>query len=61
MIKVIMEVTQENTLKFLETLWFQWGASIIDKICSEYNISEEIRYTLYSQYLRPNDWQVKPS
>ena len=53
-----MEVSQEYTIKFIESLWFELGAKIIDTICSEYSISEDIRLELYRQYLRPNDWQL---
>jgi hypothetical protein len=53
-----MEVSTEYTKSFLEGMWFQYGASIIDKICSEYEISEEIKLALYQKYLRPNDWQL---
>ena len=54
-----MEVSTEYTKTFLESMWFQYGASIIDKICSEYEISEEIKMVLYQKYLRPNDWQLQ--
>ena len=56
-----MEVTEEDTLKYLERLWLQWGASLIDKISSEYEIPEEIRSVLYQKFLRPNDWNVNVS
>ena len=53
-----MEVTKEYTVAFIERLWFNMGSKIIDKICSEYEISEEIKAVLYQQYLKPNDWQL---
>jgi hypothetical protein len=54
-----MEVSTEYTIKFLESLWYQLGANLIDKICSEYDIPEEIKQILYEKYLRPNDWQLQ--
>lgn len=54
-----MEVSTEHTIKFLESLWYQLGANLIDKICSEYDIPEEIKQVLYEKYLRPNDWQLR--
>jgi len=54
-----MEVTKEYTVAFIERLWYNMGAKIIDKICSEYEISEEIKAVLYQQYLKPNDWQLR--
>ena len=56
-----MEVSTEHTIKFLEGLWYQLGANLIDKICSEYDVSEEIKQVLYEKYLRPNDWQLRIS
>lgn len=53
-----MEVTREYTIAFIERMWFNMGAKIIDKICSEYEISEEIKAVLYQQYLKPNDWHL---
>ena len=53
-----MDVTSEDALKYLERLWLQWGAALIDKISSEYEIPEDIRSVLYQKFLRPNDWQV---
>ena len=56
-----LDVTSEDALKYLERLWLQWGATLIDKISSEYEIPEDIRSVLYQKFLRPNDWQVNVS
>jgi len=54
-----LDVSTEYSIKFLESLWYQLGANLIDKICSEYDIPEEIKQILYEKYLRPNDWQLQ--
>ena len=55
-----MEIaTEEDTLRFLEGLWFRHGQLILNKIMKLYNVTEEQREILENTILRPNDWSVE--
>lgn len=54
-----MDTTQEEAIEFLNKLWYSWGTRIIEAICSEYEVSEEIKNALFQKYMRPNDWYVQ--
>jgi hypothetical protein len=56
---VIGHYNMDKTEIFIQSLWYSWGVSLIDKISSEFNLSDEIKRELYRIYLRPNDWQVE--
>jgi hypothetical protein len=52
------DITTDQTIQFIEKLWYQWGVSLIEKICSEYEIPDDVRQQLFRLYLRQNDWNL---
>jgi len=52
------DITTEQTIKFIEKLWYQWGVSLIEEICSQYEIPDDIQQQLFRLYLRQNDWNL---
>jgi hypothetical protein len=54
-----MEIaTEEDTLRFLEGLWFLQGQAIIKAIVSHYKLNPEQEEALEDLVLKPNDWTV---
>ncbi len=53
-----MEITLTQTETFIQALMYSWGVALIDKISSEFELSDEIKNELVRLYLRPNDWQI---
>lgn len=55
-----MEIaSEEETLRFLGALWLRWGESVLNTICSKYNLNEEQKEAVFQIILKPNDWIVK--
>jgi hypothetical protein len=48
----------EETQRFLSTLWFQWGMTLVKKISTEYSLNEQQSEALSDILLKPNDWCV---
>jgi hypothetical protein len=55
--------TEEETNRFLNSLFFSWGQKIVTLLSKEYKLNEEQAYVLETMLLKPNAWQVviKPS
>jgi hypothetical protein len=55
--------TEEETNRFLNSLFFSWGQKIVILLSKEYGLNEEQTYILETMLLKPNAWQVivKPS
>jgi hypothetical protein len=50
--------TPEETQRFLSTLWFQWGMTLVKKIATEYSLNEPQAEALSDILLKPNDWVI---
>jgi hypothetical protein len=50
--------TEEETLRFLNGLFFSWGQTILKCISKEYNLEEDQIYALETILLKPNDWKI---
>jgi hypothetical protein len=48
----------EETQRFLSTLWFQWGMTLVKKIATEYSLNEHQTEALSDILLKPNDWVI---
>jgi hypothetical protein len=56
---MVMELASEqDTIRFIQTLWFSYGMRLVKDICKAYNLDEEQRDALQEQLLKPNDWDV---
>ena len=51
--------TSEETQRFLSTLWFQWGMTLVKKIATEYSLNEYQTDALSDILLKPNDWCIE--
>jgi len=51
--------SEEETKRFLGSLWFRWGDILLNHICKQYHLSEEQREAVIQILSRPNDWIVK--
>ncbi len=51
--------SEEDTLHFINALWFQWGITLVRTIAQEYNLNEEQTEAITNLLLRPNDWIVE--
>jgi hypothetical protein len=50
--------SEQETTRFIQTLWFSYGMRLVKDICKAYNLDEEQRDALQEQLLKPNDWEV---
>jgi len=57
----MLTATEEDTLRFLESLWFRHGQVVINRIIAIYKLNEDQREALEEILLRPNDWIVNIS
>jgi hypothetical protein len=48
--------SEDDTRRFLQGLWFEWGSRLIRTISKEYTLSDEQTDALLTILLRPNDW-----
>jgi hypothetical protein len=48
--------TPEETTRFLSTLWFQWGMTVVKTIATHYSLNESQTEALCDILLKPNDW-----
>ena len=55
--------TEEETLRFINGLWYSWGQRLVKDICRAYTLNSDQEEALTNVLLRPNDWKVvvKPS
>jgi hypothetical protein len=51
--------SEEETKRFLGSLWFRWGDMLLNHICNQYDLSEEQREAVVQILSRPNDWIVE--
>ncbi len=51
--------TEEETHRFLQGLWFEWGSRVLHTIAHHYNLSEDQTDALLTILLRPNDWVLE--
>lgn len=51
--------SEEETLRFINTLWYQWGITLVKTITDEYKLNEEQVEAITNLLLRPNDWSVE--
>ena len=49
----------DETKRFLSTLWFQWGVTLVNMIATEYSLTEQQKEALCDMLLKPNDWVVE--
>jgi hypothetical protein len=55
-----MELASEaDTQRFLQTVWYSWGARLVREIAKAYNLSAEQQEALETVLLKPNDWQLE--
>jgi hypothetical protein len=57
----MLTATEEDTLRFVESLWFRHGQVVINRIIAIYKLNEDQREALEEILLRPNDWIVNIS
>ena len=50
--------SEEETQRFLQILWYDFGVRIVKSISTAYNLSEEQREALEEKLLKPNDWCI---
>ena len=50
--------SEQEAIRFIQTLWFSYGMRLVKDICKAYNLNEEQREALQEQLLKPNDWEV---
>ena len=50
--------TPDETQRFLSTLWFQWGMTLVHMISTHYSLNEQQKEALSDILLKPNDWCV---
>ena len=48
----------EQTTRFLSTLWFQWGMTLVTMIATQYSLNDQQKEALSDILLKPNDWVV---
>ena len=55
--------TEEETIRFLNSLFFSWGQKIVRIVCKEYGLNEDQAYVLETTLLKPNNWllTIQPS
>ena len=55
--------TEEETVRFINGLWYSWGQRLVKDICRVYKLNAEQEEALINVLVRPNDWRVvvKPS
>ena len=51
----------ETTQRFISTLWFQWGVTLVKMIAVQYSLNEQQSEALCDMLLKPNDWVVEVS
>lgn len=51
--------TPTETQRFLSTLWFQWGMTLVKMITTHYSLNEQQAEALSDILLKPNDWCVE--
>ncbi len=51
--------TPEETQRFLSTLWFQWGMTLVHMIAAHYSLNEQQKEALSDILLKPNDWVIE--
>lgn len=49
----------DETKRFLSTLWFQWGVTLVKMIAVQYSLNEQQSEALCDMLLKPNDWVVE--
>ena len=49
---------EEETLRFLQSLWYRWGCRVVAEICKVTDLSPEQKEALETVLLKPNDWKV---
>lgn len=50
--------TEEETLRFLNALWYSWACRIVRTICEVQELNEEQSDALQTVLLRGNDFSV---
>jgi hypothetical protein len=48
-----------ETKRFLSTLWFQWGMTLVNMIATQYSLNEQQKEAVSDILLKPNDWIVE--
>jgi hypothetical protein len=51
--------TEEETLRFLNVVWIDWGTRLVRQIAAKYELDEEQADALQQVLVRPNDWLVE--
>jgi hypothetical protein len=49
----------DETKRFLSTLWFQWGMTLVKMISTQYSLNQQQSEALSDILLKPNDWVVE--
>ena len=49
----------DETKRFLSTLWFQWGMTLVNMIATQYSLNEQQKEAVSDILLKPNDWIVE--
>jgi hypothetical protein len=50
--------TEEETKRFLGTIFYAWGQRLIKIISTKYKLQEDQRDALEMILLKPNNWQL---
>lgn len=50
--------TEEETLRFLQALWYRWGCRVVAEISSATGLTPEQKEAVETVLLKPNDWKV---
>ena len=50
--------TEEETVRFINGLWYSWGQRLVKDISRVYKLGAEQEEALINVLLRPNDWKV---
>ncbi len=51
--------TEEETNKFLQKLWFDFGLRLVRSIATAYNLNEYQSEALQDVLLKPNSWDIR--
>ena len=55
--------SEQDTVRFLEALWYSFGVRLVRSICKAYDLNEEQTEAMEQQLLKPGDWSlhIKPA
>lgn len=53
--------TEQETKRFLEILWIEFGDRLVRAIATAYSLSDEQYQALKTVLVKPNDWKLEIS